>query len=77
MIHDTSKRIFRYIFYSRETGKSSGQSLEKNINQFLKDNPDITLIDIKYSQAINGCTDDIDSTSHTLVIYEVNGNESN
>ena len=65
------------FFYSRETRKSSGQSLEKNINQFLKGNPDIKLIDIKYSQAINGCTDDIDSTSHELVIYEVNGNESN
>lgn len=25
------------FFYSRETRKSSGQSLEKNINQFLKD----------------------------------------
>lgn len=48
-----------------------GQSLEKSINQFLKkDNPDIKLIDIKYSQAINGYSDDIDSTSCALVIYE-------
>lgn len=47
-----------------------GQSLEKEINQFLKDNPDIKLLDIKYSQATNGYSDDIDSTSHALIIYE-------
>lgn len=64
-------------FYDRETGKSTGRSLEKNINQFLRDKQDIKLIDIKYSQAINGYAEDIDSTSHALVIYEVDDNESN
>ena len=65
------------FFYDCETGESSGHSLEKRINKFLKDNPDIKLIDIKYSQATNGYSDDIDSTSHALVIYEVDDNESN
>lgn len=58
------------VVIDQATFKSSGQSLEKNINQFLKDNPDIKLIDIKYSQAINGYSDDIYSTSQALVIYE-------
>lgn len=58
------------VVIDQTTFKSSGQSLEKNINQFLKDNPDIKLIDIKYSQSVYGNYDDIDSTSCALVIYE-------
>lgn len=71
------KEFSNTFFYDCETGKSTGRSLEKKINQFLKDNPDIKLIDIKYSQAIDGYADDIDSTLHALVIYEVNSSESN
>lgn len=66
------KEFSNTFFYDCETGKSTGRSLEKKINQFLKDNPDI-----KYSQAIDGYADDIDSTLHALVIYEVNSSESN
>lgn len=58
------------VVIDQTTFKSSGQSLEKNINQFLKNNPDIKLIDIKYSQSVYGNYDDIDSTSCALVIYE-------
>ena len=63
--------------YDMETHEWKGKNLEENINQFLRDNQDIKLIDIKYSQSINGYADDIDSTSHALVIYEANDNESN
>lgn len=64
------KEFSNTVVIDQTTFKSSGQSLEKNINQFLKDNPDIKLIDIKYSQAVYGNYDDIDSTSCALVIYE-------
>lgn len=56
--------------YNSANQEWHGRSLEKAINEFLKNNPDIKLLDIKYSQATNGYSDDIDSTSCALVIYE-------
>lgn len=64
------KEFSNTVVIDQTTFKSSGQSLEKNINEFLKNNPDIKLIDIKYSQSVYGNYDDIDSTSCALVIYE-------
>lgn len=64
------KEFSNTLRYDSTDQEWHGRSLEKSINQFLKDNPDIKLIDIKYSQAINGYSDDIDSTSCALVIYE-------
>lgn len=71
------KEFLDTYFIDCETGESTGRSLQEKINQFLRDNQDIKLVDIKYSQSINGYDNDIDSTSHALVIYEVNDNESN
>lgn len=64
------KEFSNTLRYDSTNQEWHGQSLEKEINQFLKDNPDIKLIDIKYSQAIDGYANDIDSTSHALIIYE-------
>lgn len=64
------KEFSNTLRYDSTDQEWHGQSLEKSINQFLKDNPDIKLIDIKYSQATDGYSDDIYSTSQALVIYE-------
>lgn len=64
------KEFSNTLRYDSTDQEWHGRSLEKAINQFLKNNPDIKLIDIKYSQSVYGNYDDIDSTSCALVIYE-------
>lgn len=56
--------------YDSRTGDWKGKTLEESINLFLSANPRYKLLDIKYSQATNGYSDDIDSTSCALIIYE-------
>ena len=63
------KEFSNTLRYDSTNQEWHGRSLEKAINEFLKNNPDIKLIDIKYSQSVYG-NDDIDSTSCALVIYE-------
>ena len=64
------KEFFDKRRYNSNTRKWEGKSLTENINSFLKDNPNIKMIDIKYSQSPYGDSEDIDSTSCALLIYE-------
>ncbi|MDO3393399.1 sporulation protein Cse60 [Ligilactobacillus sp. 110_WCHN] len=64
------KEFSNTLRYDSTNQEWHGRSLEKAINEFLKNNPDIKLIDIKYSQATDGYSEDIYSTSCALVIYE-------
>ena len=63
------KEFFDKRRYNSNTRKWEGKSLTENINSFLKDNPNIKMIDIKYSQSSYGDSEDIDSTSCALLIY--------
>lgn len=64
------KEFFDKRRYNSNTRKWEGKSLTENINSFLKDNPNIKVIDIKYNQSTYEDTSGIDSVSCALLIYE-------
>ena len=66
------KEFFDEKRYNMKTREWEGSSLTENINSFLRDNPSIKVIDIKYSQSPYGNSGDINSTSCALLIYEEN-----